>query len=87
MSRVYVRSKKYVIRPSKRSEVLDFIKQNFRASKYQTAIDRVMENKAMSYKRWLYYFDLEYLDEILMEEDCVEIPIQEENNITEDLGI
>ena len=32
----YVKSKKYMIRPSKKKEVIEFIKDNFKGTKYQT---------------------------------------------------
>lgn len=71
--RNYTKIKKYVIRPSKRKEVLVFITEHFRGSKYQTAVSRVVENKAMSWRRWMYYFDDDFLYDILMEEDCIEV--------------
>lgn len=73
----YVKAKKYVIRPSKREEVLSYIKENFKGTKYQTALSRLLENKSMSWKRWMYYFDFNFLEDILMEEDCIEV--EEEN--------
>lgn len=69
----YVKAKKYIIRPSKKEEVIDYIKNNFTNTKYQTALSRVIENKSMSWKRWMYYFDYNYLEDILMGEDCIEI--------------
>lgn len=92
MSKYYVKSKKYVIRPSKRNEVIKFIEDNFKGSKYRSVTDALIKNTPMYYKRWLYYFDLDYLDEILMEEDCVEISLQEKQKsfkdyTKEDLGI
>lgn len=76
----YVKSKKYMIRPSKKKEVINFIKENFKNTKYQTIMSRVLQDKAMTWKRWMYYFDYNYLEEILMEEDSVELEI-------EDMGI
>lgn len=76
----YVKSKNYMIRPSKKKEVIEFIENNFKGSKYQTALSRVLEDKVMTWKRWMYYFDYSYLEEILMEEDSVELEI-------EDIGI
>lgn len=73
----YVKSKKYLIRPSKKLEVIEYIKENFKGTKYQTALSRVLANKTMSWKRWMYYFDYNYLEEILMEEDCIEIETEE----------
>ena len=78
---IYVKSKKYKIRPSKKKEVVMFIKDNFKGTKYQTALSRILQDKAMSWKRWMYYFDYNYLEDILMEEDSVELEIEE------DLGI
>lgn len=73
MSKYYNKAKKYVIRPSCRKEVLGFIEENFKGSKYEQAFKRVLENHAMTFKRWMYYFDFDFLDDKLMEEDCVEI--------------
>ena len=91
MSKYYVKSKRYVIRPSKRTDVINFIEANLKGSKYQQALRRVTENNPMYYRRWLYYFDINYLDDILMEDGCVEIPLEEQkklDNLTgEDLGI
>ena len=81
MSKYYNKSKKYIIRPSCRKDVIDFINNNFKGSKYSQANKRVIENHPMTFKRWMYYFDFELLDNILMEEDCVEI-VEDE-----DLGI
>lgn len=78
MGQYYVKAKRYMIRPSKKSEVINFIEDNFKGTKYQTAMSRVVDNKVMTWKRWMYYFDYNYLEEILMEEDSVEI---------DDLGI
>lgn len=75
----YVHAKKYVIRPSKKEEVLAYINEHLRGSKWQTATARVIQNKAMVWRRWMYYFDFTFLEDVLMEEDCVEI--------TEDLGL
>lgn len=69
----YIKSKNYIIRPSKRAEVVKYIEENFKDSKYQQALSHILNNKAMSWKRWMYYFDFNFLEEILMEEDCVEI--------------
>jgi len=77
----YVKSKRYMIRPSKKKEVIEFIEDNFKGSKYQTALSRVVDDKIMTWKRWMYYFDYNYLEEILMEEDSVELELEE------DLGI
>ena len=76
----YVKSKNYMIRPSKKKEVVEFIENNFKGSKYQTALSRVLQDKSMTWKRWMYYFDYNYLEEILMEEYSVELEI-------EDIGI
>ena len=76
----YIKAKKYIIRPSKKQEVLDYIEQNFKGTKYQTALSRVFDNKSMSWKRWMYYFDFNFLENVLMEDDCVEI-------VEDDLGI
>lgn len=73
----YIKSKKYLIRPSKKPEVIEYIKENFKGTKYQTALSRVLANKTMTWKRWMYYFDYNYLEEILMEEDCIEIETEE----------
>lgn len=78
MGQYYVKAKRYMIRPSKKKEVIEFIENNFKGTKYQTAMSRVVDNKVMTWKRWMYYFDYNYLEDILMEEDCVEV---------EDLGI
>jgi len=80
----YIKAKKYVIRPSKKDIVLELIEKTFRGSKYQTAISRVLNDKAMTWKRWMYYFDYNLLEDILMEEDCVEVTDFTE---TEDIGI
>lgn len=72
----YVKSKNYMIRPSKKKEVIQYIEDNFKGSKYQTALSRVLADKAMSWKRWMYYFDFDYLEDILMEEDNVELEIE-----------
>lgn len=74
----YVKSKKYRIRSDKKSEVVGLIEDNLKGSKYSSAMNRVLENKAMCWKRWMYYFDYNYLEEILEEVEDEEV---------EDLGI
>lgn len=77
----YVKSKKYKIRPSKKKEVIEYIQNNFKGTKYQTAMSRVLSDKVMTWKRWMYYFDYNYLEEILMEENSVELELEEELGI------
>lgn len=77
-------AKKYVIRPSKRGKVHDYIKKNFDGFKKQNALDNLINNKALTFKRWLNYYDFDLLDDVLMEEGFEEKEIDEDN---EDYGI
>ncbi len=63
----YVKSKGYRIREDKKQEVIGLIEKTFRGSKYDTALDRVLKSKVMTWKRWMYYFDYNYLSDILEE--------------------
>ncbi len=91
----YIKSKKYVIRPSKKSMVYKIIASDeFDKKKKRAALDNFLKDIPLTFKRWLHYFDYDILDEVLMEEGCVEIEqtieepkneeIEEEIN---DLGI
>ncbi len=73
MSRFYTKAKKYVIRPSCKKKVIEYIEKNFQGSKRAGAFRKVIDNIPTTYKRWLYYFDFEILEEILMEEGYEEI--------------
>ena len=80
----YVKSKLYRIKPEKKREVLELIEENIKGSKYFTAVNRVLNDKVMCWKRWMYYFDFEILEDIL--EEVKDEDISEKEKI-EDLGI
>lgn len=69
----YVKVKKYLIKPSVRKEICKSVRENF-DSKISTRIVRyITTNKALTFSRWLKYFDYDLLEDILIEEDNVEI--------------
>lgn len=75
----YVKAKKYLIKPSVRKDICKSVRENF-DSKISTRIVRyITTNKALTFSRWLKYFDYDLLEEILVDENNVEI--------IEDLGI
>lgn len=78
---------KYIIKPSKRQELLDYTIQNYTGVECTRRKEVVLENKPKSYLRWTKWFKLDVLDEVLMEEDCEEIVIEpnEPTNIQEEI--
>ncbi len=78
---------KYVIKPSKRQELLDYTIQNYTGVECTRRKEVVLENKPKSYLRWTKWFKLDVLDAVLMEEDCEEIVIEptEPANIQEEI--
>lgn len=78
---------KYIIKPSKRQELLDYTIQNYNGVECTRRKEVVLENKPKSYLRWTKWFKLDVLDEVLMEEDCEEIVIEpnEHTNIQEEI--
>ena len=78
---------KYIIKPSKRQELLDYTIQNYAGVECTRRKEVVLENKPKSYLRWTKWFKLDVLDEVFMEEDCEEIVIEptEHTNIQEEI--
>ena len=72
-------AKKYTIRPSKKGKVCDYIKKNFDGYKKRDALDNLLSDKALTFRRWLYYYDYDFLDEVLMEEGFEEKEVDEDN--------
>lgn len=82
---------KYIIRPSKRQELLDYINDTYTGDKRSRGRCVVCYNKPMTYTRWANWFTLDILDEALIEEGYEEIVVEENEEETkedfEDLGI
>lgn len=66
---------KYIIRPSKRQELLDIIYEKYTGDKRSRGKSVVVYNKPMTYTRWANWFDLNTLDEALMEEGYEEVEV------------
>lgn len=75
----YVKAKKYVIKPSVRSDICKSVRENFDSRMAARIVRYITTNKALTFSRWLKYFDYDLLEDILIEEDNIEI--------IEDLGI
>ena len=67
----YVKAKKYLIKPS--------VRKNFDSKLAARVVRYITTDKALTFSRWLKYFDYDLLEDILVEEDNVET--------IEDLGI
>jgi len=70
---------KYVIRPSKRQELLELINERYTGNKRSRGKCVVIYNKPMTYTRWANWFDLDTLDDALMEEGYEEVEVPNEN--------
>ena len=68
---------KYIIRPSKRQELIRYVNNTYEGVNRSRTKSIIIENKPKSYIRWSKWFDLEVLDDILMEEDCEEVPVED----------
>lgn len=68
---------KYIIRPSKRQELLKSVSNSYEGVNRSRIKNIIIENKPKSYIRWNKWFDLEVLDDILMEEDCEEVSVED----------
>lgn len=77
---------KYVIRPSKRQELLDIIDTKYVGDKRSRGRGLVIYNKPMTYTRWANWFDLNILDDALMEEGCEEIIVDNEKVFNEEVS-
>ncbi len=75
----YVKAKRYIIKPSVRSNICKSVRENFDSRIATKLINYITTNKSMTFSRWLKYFDYDLLEDILIEEDNIEI--------IEDLGI
>lgn len=75
----YVKAKKYLIKPSVRKEICKSVRENFDSKMSARIVRYITTNKALTFSRWLKYFDYDLLEEILVDENNVEI--------IEDLGI
>lgn len=75
----YVKAKKYIIKPSVKGEICKSVRENFENRMAARIVRYITTNKALTFSRWLKYFDYDLLEDILVEEDNVEI--------IEDLGI
>lgn len=71
---------KYIIRPSKRQELLDDVMTKYTGEKRSRMKSLIVYNKPKSFARWANWFDLDVLNNVLMEEDCEEIVVNQENN-------
>ena len=77
---------KYIIRPSKRQELLDIINEKYTGDKRSRGKCVVIYNKPMSLARWANWFDLETLDKALMEEGYEEIEVNNEKVFNEEIS-
>lgn len=75
----YVKAKKYVIKPSVKKDICKSVRENFDSRMAARIVRYITTDKALTFSRWLKYFDYDLLEDILVEENCVEI--------IEDLGI
>lgn len=75
----YVKVKKYLIKPSVRKDICKSVRENFDSKISARIVRYITTNKALTFSRWLKYFDYDLLEEILVDENNVEI--------IEDLGI
>lgn len=75
----YVKAKKYLIKPSVRNEICKSVRKNFDSKLAARVVRYITTDKALTFSRWLKYFDYDLLEDILVEEDNVET--------IEDLGI
>lgn len=74
---------KYVIRPSKRQELLDIVSEKYTGNKRSRGRGVVIYNKPMTYTRWANWFDLDTLDDALMEEGYEEVEVSNEELFNE----
>ena len=75
----YVKAKKYIIKPSMKKDICKTVRENFESRMAARLVRYITTDKAMTFSRWLKYFDYEVLEDILIEENNVET--------IEDLGI
>lgn len=75
----YVKAKKYIIRPSVKKDICKSVRENFDSRMAARIVRYITTDKALTFSRWLKYFDYDLLEDILVEENNVEI--------IEDLGI
>ena len=69
----YVKAKRYLIKPSLRSEICKKVRENFDSKIAVRVVRYITTNKALTFSRWLKYFDYDLLEDILVEEDNVEV--------------
>lgn len=75
----YTKAKKYIIKPSVRSEICKSVREKMDSRLAARIVRYITTNKALTFSRWLKYFDYDVLEDILIEENSIEI--------IEDLGI
>lgn len=69
----YVKAKKYLIKPEVRKDICKSVRGNFDSKMSARIVRYITTNKALTFSRWLKYFDYDLLEDILIEEDNVEI--------------
>ena len=69
----YVKAKKYLIKPEVRKDICKSVRENFDSRMATRIVRYITTNKALTFSRWLKYFDYDLLEDILIEEDNVEI--------------
>ena len=77
---------KYVIRPSKRQELLELINSNYEGNKRSRGRVLVINNRPMTFTRWANWFDLNTLDNALMEEGYEEVVVDNEKYFDEEVS-
>jgi hypothetical protein len=67
----YIKAKQYKVKEDKISDALKYVGENHTGYKADTAIKYILGGKLLTFKRWLYYFDYDFLSNILISEDLL----------------
>ena len=70
----YVKAKKYIIKPEFKKDICNSVRENFDCQASTRLIRYILNDKPLTFTRWLYYFEYELLENILEE-------AKEENNL------
>lgn len=69
----YTKAKRYLIKPSLRNEICKTVRENLDSRMASRIVRYITTNKALTFSRWLKYFDYDLLEDILVEENNIEI--------------
>lgn len=68
----YVKAKKYLIKSSVKKDICKSVRENFDTRMAARIVRYITTDKALTFSRWLKYFDYELLEDILVEENNIE---------------